>query len=75
VATVVNMHQAKSNLSKLVKRASAGEEIVIASRGKPVAMLTRLPRKRKALPWGVLRGKIHMAADFDAPLDVFKEYT
>ena len=68
------MHEAKSSLSKLVKRASAGEEIVIASRGKPVAMLTRLPRKRKELPWGKWKGKIHMADDFDAPLEVFKDY-
>jgi len=75
MATVVNMHQAKSSLSKLVKRASAGEEIVIASRGKPVALLTRLPRKRKDLPWGVFKGKIRMAADFDAPLKVLKDYT
>lgn len=68
------MHKAKSSLSRLVKRASAGEEIVIASRGKPVAMLTRLPRKRKDLPWGVLKGKIRMKRDFDAPLDVLKDY-
>ncbi len=72
--TVVNMHEAKSSLSRLVKRASAGEEIVIASRGKPVAMLTRLPRKRKDLPWGVLKGKIRMKRDFDAPLDVLKDF-
>ena len=68
------MHKAKSSLSRLVKRASAGEEIVIASRGKPVAMLTRLPRKRKDLPWGILKGKIRMKRDFDAPLDVLKDY-
>ena len=74
MATVVNMHKAKSSLSRLVKRASAGEEIVIASRGKPVAMLTRLPRKRKDLPWGVLKGKIRMKRGFDAPLDVLKDY-
>jgi antitoxin (DNA-binding transcriptional repressor) of toxin-antitoxin stability system len=74
MATVVNMHKAKSSLSRLVKRASAGEEIVIASRGKPVAMLTRLPRKRKDLPWGVLKGKIRMKRGFDAPLDVLKGY-
>ena len=72
--TVVNMHEAKSSLSRLVKRASAGEEIVIASRGKPVAMLTRLPRKRKDLPWGVLKGKIRMKRGFDVPLDVLKDY-
>lgn len=74
MTTVVNMHKAKSSLSRLVKRASAGEEIVIASRGKPVAMLTRLPRKRKDLPWGVLKGKIRMKRGFDAPLDVLKDY-
>ncbi|HUJ50156.1 MAG TPA: type II toxin-antitoxin system prevent-host-death family antitoxin [Bryobacteraceae bacterium] len=74
MTTVVNMHKAKSSLSRLVKRASAGEEIVIARRGKPVAMLTRLPRKRKDLPWGVLKGKIRMKRDFDAPLDVLKDY-
>jgi antitoxin (DNA-binding transcriptional repressor) of toxin-antitoxin stability system len=74
MATVVNMHKAKSSLSKLAKRASAGEEIVIASRGKPVAMLTRLPRQRKDLPWGVLKGKVRMTRDFDAPLDVLKDY-
>jgi len=69
------MHKAKSSHSKLVKRASAGEEIVIASRGKPLAMLTRLPRKRKDLPWGALKGKVRMPVDFDAPLDVLKDYT
>ncbi|HTS46711.1 MAG TPA: type II toxin-antitoxin system prevent-host-death family antitoxin [Bryobacteraceae bacterium] len=68
------MHKAKSSLSRLVKRASAGEEIVIASRGKPVAMLTRLPRRRNDLPWGVLKGKIRMKRGFDAPLDVLKDY-
>ncbi len=50
MATVLNMHKAKSSLSRLVMRASAGEETVIASRGKPLAMLTRLPRRRKGLP-------------------------
>jgi len=68
------MHKAKSNLSGLVKRASTGEDIVIASRGKPLAVLTRLPRERKDLPWGVLKGKVHMTRGFDAPLDVFQEY-
>ena len=52
------MHEAKSNLSRLVKRAAAGEEITIAKHGKPVALLTRLPRKAKKIPWGVFKGKI-----------------
>jgi prevent-host-death family protein len=48
---VVNMNEAKRNLSKLVKRAAAGEEITIANHGKPVALLTRLPAKSKKIPW------------------------
>ena len=72
--TVVNMHEAKSNLSKLVKRAAAGEEITIASHGRPVALLTRLPATAKKLPWGKFKGQIEIAKDFDTPLDMFKDY-
>ena len=72
--TVVNMHDAKSSLSRLVKRAAAGEEILIANHGKPVAMLTRIPAARKKIPWDVFKGKIRMADDFDAPLKDFKDY-
>lgn len=71
---MVNMHEAKSSLSKLVKRAAAGEEIVIANHGRPVARLTRLARKSKKIPWDIYKGQIEMADDFDAPLDVFKDY-
>jgi antitoxin (DNA-binding transcriptional repressor) of toxin-antitoxin stability system len=69
MATVVNMHEAKSNLSRLVKRAAAGERILIANHGKPAAMLSRIPRGRKKLPWDLYKGKVRMAKDFDAPLD------
>jgi len=68
------MHDAKSSLSRLVKRAAAGEQILIAKHGKPLAMLTRLPKKRLKLPWDVFKGKMRMARDFDAPLDEFKSY-
>jgi prevent-host-death family protein len=74
MATVVNMHDAKSSLSRLVKRAAAGEEILIANHGKPVAMLTRIPNRRKRVPWDIFKGKIDMAADFDAPLEEFQDY-
>lgn len=70
----MNMHEAKSNLSKLVKRAAAGEEITIANHGRPIAMLTRLPAKVKKLPWGKFKGQIEIAKDFDAPLEMFKDY-
>jgi prevent-host-death family protein len=72
--TLVNMHDAKSSLSRLVKRAAAGEDIVIANHGKPVAMITHLPKDHAKLPWNVFKGKIEIAKDFDAPLPEFKDY-
>jgi antitoxin (DNA-binding transcriptional repressor) of toxin-antitoxin stability system len=74
MATVVNMHDAKSSLSRLVQRAAAGEEILIAKHGKPVAMLSRIPANTKKIPWGVFKGKMKMAPDFDAPLEALKDY-
>ena len=74
MATVVNMHDAKSSLSRLVKRAAAGEEILIANHGKPLAMLTRIPNRGKKVPWDIFKGKIEIATDFDAPLAEFQEY-
>jgi prevent-host-death family protein len=62
----VNIHEAKTHLSKLVERAEAGEEIVIARSGKPVAMLTPLPEKtQEPRKLGALKGKIWIADDFD----------
>jgi len=68
--TTVNMHQAKSQLSKLVKRASKGEEIVIACNGTPAARLVALePKRRKARPLGgEYAGKIWMSDDFNDPM-------
>lgn len=72
MATAVNMHEAKSSLSQLVKRAEAGEDVIIARNGKPVARLTRIKVSKPKLPWGALHGTI--ADDFDAPLDEMKDY-
>ena len=66
--TIVNIHQAKTNFSKLVDAVMHGEEIIIAKAGKPAAKLvpiTSIKLKRKP---GALKGKIKIAADFDAPL-------
>ena len=68
------MRDAKNSFSKLVKRAAAGEDILIAKNGKPVAMLTRLVPKHRKMPWGIFEGKIHMTEDFDEPLEEFKDY-
>ncbi len=64
MATIVNMHEAKSTLSKLVERVSAGEEVVIAKAGKPVAKLVKYeqPEPRRL---GFLKGKVWIAEDFD----------
>ncbi|MGH8223204.1 MAG: type II toxin-antitoxin system Phd/YefM family antitoxin [Woeseiaceae bacterium] len=64
----INIYDAKTQLSKLVERAAAGEDVIIARGGKPVARLTRLAQPRRALRFGVLKGKVKLAKDFDAPL-------
>lgn len=65
----VNMHEAKTHLSRLVERAAAGEEIILAKAGRPVAKLVKLakdeqtPRRREPPPeW---KGQFWMADDFD----------
>ena len=65
---LVNIHQAKSELSKLVERAEAGEEIVIARAGKPAAKLVPLGKARRRRRLGLLDGKFRIPDDFNAPL-------
>ncbi|HET9742548.1 MAG TPA: type II toxin-antitoxin system Phd/YefM family antitoxin [Terriglobales bacterium] len=64
----VNVHQAKTQLSRLLQRVANGEEITIANRGVPVARLVPLVSQAKTRPLGLDRGKIRIADDFDAPL-------
>ncbi len=68
MAGAVNVHEAKTTFSKLLKRVQLGEEIVIAKAGKPVARLTPLasgPARRKP---GGAQGRVTIGANFDAPL-------
>lgn len=72
----VGMHEAKTTLSRLVDAAQSGEEVVITRRGKPVVKLApvsaTLPRSEL---WGLLKGQIEMADDFDElPDDVAKAF-
>ena len=62
----VNVHEAKTHLSKLLEIVEAGEQIVIARSGKPVAKLVPFEAQRRRP--GRLKGKIKLHADFDAPL-------
>jgi len=64
----INIHQAKTQLSRLVERAAGGEEIIIAKSGKPVARLVPYAAKGEARRPGQLRGKMRIKKNFDQPL-------
>jgi len=66
MAKPVNLYDAKTKLSELVDRAVAGEEVIIAKAGKPVARLVPL-KVRERIP-GRGKGLVRIADDFDAPL-------
>ena len=70
------MHEAKTKLSQLVERVQAGEDIIIARNGKPVARLTPIAGVNSlASVHGALRGRVHFAGDFDKlPDDVAKAF-
>lgn len=70
----VNLHAAKTHLSRLVDDAAAGQEVVIAKRGKPVARLVPFAEEPKKRQLGRLAGKIRIPDNFDDPLpdDVLK---
>ena len=64
---IVNIHEAKTHFSKLVDAVLHGHEILIAMAGKPVAKLGPISKKPQR-KFGVLKGKIKISKDFDAPL-------
>ncbi len=63
----INIHEAKTHLSRLVEDAAEGEEIILAKAGRPVARLVPLATGRR-LRIGLLKGKLVVPDDFDAPL-------
>ena len=64
----VNIHEAKTHLSKLVDAVMQGEEIIIARAGKPAAKLVPLPLMKAKRKPGALKGKISISAEFNDPL-------
>ena len=64
----VNIHEAKTHLSRLLERVAKGEEIVIAKAGKPVACLVGYSESRSPRVGGQWQGLVHIRDDFDAPL-------
>jgi prevent-host-death family protein len=65
MARIVNMHEAKSQLSRLVAEVAAGEEVLIAKAGKPVAKLVRYDSPRPRRQPGAWRGRVWISEDFD----------
>jgi prevent-host-death family protein len=64
----VNVHEAKTHLSRLLERVERGEEIVIARSGRPVARLVPLEPVERRRPLGLDKGRVWIADDFDEPV-------
>jgi prevent-host-death family protein len=64
----VNIHEAKTHLSRLLSRIAAGEEVIIARAGKPVARLVPFHQPKGKRPLGIDKGRYEVPPDFDAPL-------
>ena len=64
----VNLHAAKTQLSRLVDEAVEGEDVVIAKAGKPMVRLVPVVRESRRTGFGADRGTLRVSADFDAPL-------
>jgi prevent-host-death family protein len=72
----INLHAAKTSLSRLVDEALAGQEIVIAKAGQPMVRLVPVARETRRRGFGADKGKIRIGSDFDAPLppDVLRSF-
>jgi prevent-host-death family protein len=68
MAATYNMHEAKTQLSRLAERAASGEEIIIARGGRPLAKLVPIEQEREARKLGLWAGQVWVSDDFDDPL-------
>ena len=71
---IVNIHEAKTHLSRLLARVEAGERIVIARAGHPIAELAPITHTRPPRVPGMDRGRVVIHDNFDDPLPDFEEY-
>jgi prevent-host-death family protein len=69
MSNVVNIHEAKTNLSRIVDEVAAGAEVVIAKAGKPMARLIPINPKVRPKHLGLLKGKVRVPDNFNQPLD------
>ena len=70
----VNVHQAKTNLSKLIQKVLDGEEVIIARGKLPVVKMVLVDNLKSKRQLGTAKGKIMISDDFNKPLEEFKEY-
>ena len=68
MSRIVNVREAKTHLSRLLEEVAAGADVVIARAGKPVARLVPIAQVPKPKQLGLLRGRIKIPANFNAPL-------
>lgn len=64
----VNIYEAKTHFSKYVEQAASGEDVIIARGGKQVARLTSVAPRKAEIRFGMLKGRVRIAEDFDAVL-------
>ncbi len=71
-----NVQETKDQLSKLLKEVDSGIEVIIAKEGKPMARISRFEEGSPKIRFGVLKGKVKVSEDFDAPLpdDLISEF-
>jgi prevent-host-death family protein len=72
---IANISEAKAQLSALIEKAMAGEEVIIGKAGKPVARIVKYENSRQIRKPGILKGQIKIADDFDVlPKDLAKRF-
>lgn len=69
MSTVINIHEAKTHLSRIVDEVAGGAEVIIAKAGKPMARLMPIAARARKKKLGLLKGKIKVPDDFNAPVD------
>lgn len=74
MSDVVNIHEAKTHLSRLLQRVQAGERITIARAGKPIAILVAAEERPPDRVPGMDKGKVIIHEDFDDPIPELEEY-
>ncbi|HEX6371033.1 MAG TPA: type II toxin-antitoxin system prevent-host-death family antitoxin [Longimicrobium sp.] len=70
----IDLDSARTQLPELVRQAARGEDVILTEGGEPVARIIPVMRAQGPREFGSARGLIHMADDFDEPLDEFRDY-